>query len=41
MKIKEEFHHLIDSIDDEQVLKGYYELIQNLNTCENGHFGIA
>ncbi len=35
MKIKEEFHHLIDSIDDEQLLKGYYELIQNLNSSEN------
>jgi len=36
MKIKDEFHHLIDSIDDEQLLKGYYELIQNLNSGENG-----
>jgi len=36
MKIKEEFHHLIDSINDEQLLKGYYELIQNLNSGETG-----
>jgi hypothetical protein len=36
MRIKEEFHHLIDSIEDEQVLKGYYALINNLNNGETG-----
>lgn len=36
MKTKEEFHKLIDTIEDEQVLKGYFELIQKLNTQESG-----
>ena len=36
MKTKEEFHKLIDAIEDEQVLKGYYELIQKLNNQESG-----
>ena len=36
MKTKEEFHKLIDTIEDEQVLKGYYELIQKLNNQESG-----
>jgi hypothetical protein len=37
MKIKDDFHHLIDSIEDEQVLKHYYELIQKINYDQNGH----
>jgi hypothetical protein len=36
MKIKEEFHHLIDSIEDEQTLKAYYQLVQNLNENDGG-----
>jgi hypothetical protein len=36
MKIKEEFHHLIDSIEDEETLKAYYQLVQNLNDNQNG-----
>ena len=35
MSIKEDFHHLIDTIDDEQVLNGYYQLIKS-NTGEYG-----
>ncbi len=35
MSIKEDFHHLIDIIEDEQVLNGYYQLIK-LNTGEYG-----
>jgi hypothetical protein len=30
MKIKEEFHYLIDSIDDENVLTAYYQLVHKL-----------
>jgi hypothetical protein len=37
MKIKDDFHHLIDSIEDEQLLKSYYELIQKINYGQNGH----
>jgi len=36
MKIKEEFHHLIDTIEDEEVLKGYFDIIQTLNDNQNG-----
>ncbi|MDB5031144.1 hypothetical protein [Mucilaginibacter sp.] len=36
MKIKDDFHHLIDSIEDEQLLKSYYQLIQ-INHSQNGH----
>lgn len=36
MRTKEEFHKLIDKIEDEEVLKGYYELILRLNTHETG-----
>lgn len=36
MKTKEEFHKLIDKIEDEQILKGYFELIQKLNKLETG-----
>jgi hypothetical protein len=35
MSIKEDFHHLIDTIEDEQVLNGFYQLIR-LNTGEYG-----
>lgn len=31
MKIREEFHHLIDSIGNEDTLKAYYQLIHDLN----------
>lgn len=37
MNIKEDFHHLIDTIDDEQLLKDYYQLIQRLNTDQTGN----
>ncbi|MDN3581294.1 hypothetical protein [Mucilaginibacter flavus] len=36
MNIKEDFHHLIETIDDEQLLKGYYQLIQQLNNNQTG-----
>ncbi|MBC7400715.1 MAG: hypothetical protein H7289_12300 [Mucilaginibacter sp.] len=31
MKIKDDFHHLIDSIEDEQLLQHYYQMIHNVN----------
>jgi hypothetical protein len=37
MKIKDDFHQLIDSIDDEQLLKSYYQLVQKINDDQNGH----
>jgi hypothetical protein len=37
MKIKDDFHHLIDSIEDEQLLHRYYQLIQKINSEQNGH----
>ena len=37
MNIKEDFHHLIDTIDDEQLLKDYYQLIQRLNADQEGN----
>jgi hypothetical protein len=36
MNIKEDFHHLIDTIDDEQLLNSYYQLIQQLNVGQSG-----
>lgn len=36
MKVKDDFHHLIDTIEDEAVLKGYYDLIQTLNDTQTG-----
>jgi hypothetical protein len=37
MKIKDDFHHLIDSIEDEQLLERCYQLIQKINDDQNGH----
>jgi hypothetical protein len=36
MKTKDNFHKLIDNIQDEEALKAYYELIQRLNKQETG-----
>jgi len=36
MKIKDDFHHLIDTIDDERLLKSYYQLIQSINSGSVG-----
>ncbi|MES2808419.1 MAG: hypothetical protein V4619_07325 [Bacteroidota bacterium] len=36
MKIKDDFHHLIDSIEDEQLLEHYYQLIQKGSDDHNG-----
>ncbi len=36
MKTKEAFHKLIDKIEDEKLLKGYFELIKRLNANESG-----
>ncbi len=36
MKTKEEFHLLIDSIEDENLLRAYYELVRMLNLQEEG-----
>lgn len=36
MRTKEDFHKLIDKIEDEAVLKGYFNLIQRLNNNQTG-----
>lgn len=36
MGIKEAFHKLIDKIDNEETLKGYFELVQRLNENQTG-----
>lgn len=36
MKIKDDFHHLIDTIEDEQLLKSYYQLIKAMNKNSDG-----
>lgn len=36
MKIKDDFHHLIDEINDEQLLQAYYKLIQTLKGNQPG-----
>lgn len=37
MRIKDDFHYLIDTIDDEAVLKEYYEIIQTLNSHQSNN----
>ncbi|HNP08552.1 MAG TPA: hypothetical protein PKN99_13045 [Cyclobacteriaceae bacterium] len=36
MRTKDDFHKLIDGIEDEEVLKGYFKLIQRLNDNHTG-----
>ncbi len=36
MKTKAAFHELIDNIEDEEILKGYFKLIQKLNSHQTG-----
>jgi hypothetical protein len=36
MNIKDNFHHLIDEIDDEQLLEEYYKLVQRLQDNQSG-----
>jgi hypothetical protein len=36
MRTKEQFHKLIDLIEDEEVLIGYFNLIQKLNQNQTG-----
>lgn len=36
MRTKDDFHKLIDKIEDEEVLKGYFKLIQRLNDNQTG-----
>jgi len=37
MTIKDNFHHLIDSIDNEELLKACYQLIEKIRDEQNGH----
>jgi len=37
MNIKDDFHHLIDSIEDEELLLRCYQLMQKINDGQNGH----
>jgi hypothetical protein len=36
MKTKEEFHNLIDKIENEELLKSYFKLIKTLNNNQTG-----
>lgn len=36
MRTKDDFHNLIEKIEDEEVLKGYFKLIQRLNNHQTG-----
>ena len=36
MNTKEAFHRLIDKIEDEEALKGYFKLIERLSTNQTG-----
>lgn len=36
MKTRDEFHNLIDKMEDEKILKGYLNLIQKLIKNQNG-----
>jgi hypothetical protein len=37
MTIKDNFHHLIDSIDNEELLKACYQLMERIRDEQNGH----
>ncbi|HEY2583563.1 MAG TPA: hypothetical protein VGI43_17255 [Mucilaginibacter sp.] len=37
MNIKDDFHQLIDNIEDEQLLQHFYQLIQKISDGQNGH----
>lgn len=37
MRTRDDFHKLIDAIEDEQALRAYYSLIQALNLNQTGH----
>ena len=36
MELKQNFHHLIDSIDNEKLLINFYELIKKKSSAEEG-----
>ncbi|MEJ0056911.1 MAG: hypothetical protein WDN75_15400 [Bacteroidota bacterium] len=36
MRTKDDFHKLIDAIEDEEALKGYFAIIQRLNNNQTG-----
>lgn len=36
MRTREDFHNLIDKIQDEEILKGYFKLIEKLNNSQTG-----
>lgn len=36
MNTKDDFHNLIDKIEDEEILRGYLKLIQRLNSNQTG-----
>lgn len=36
MRTREDFHKLIDRIQDEEILKGYFKLIEKLNNSQSG-----
>ncbi|MFZ2906447.1 MAG: hypothetical protein WAZ98_09615 [Cyclobacteriaceae bacterium] len=36
MRTKEAFHELIDKIENEEILKSYFKLIQRLNNNQTG-----
>ncbi len=36
MNTKDEFHRLIEAIEDEEVVKAYFKLIQKLNDNQTG-----
>lgn len=36
IELKQSFHHLIDSIDNENLLIGFYDLIKNRTTGKEG-----
>lgn len=36
MRIKDDFHKLIEKIENEDALKGYFKLIQRLNNNQTG-----
>lgn len=38
MSVKEDFHQLIDSINDEETLESYYRLIEQINNAQAGEF---
>ena len=38
IELKQNFHHLIDNIDNEKLLVNFYDLLKKRSSAKEGHF---